>query len=225
MRPRIPPSLLLAGLLALVPRAGEAQSDSYYSVRPGDKVTIEVFSSAGQRIDVVVGERVVDRNGEIHLPFVGTIRAQGLDENALRNLLIETYGAFYPDPVVNVRVELRVNITGAVPRPGQYYLHPTATIIDAITLAGGTNPEYSVTAQVYPANAKEVRLLRDGQRYTLNFHPNEATPETLNLRIQSGDWIHVPTRTQSFIRDQIMLWGGVVSFISGVTTLILVATR
>lgn len=223
MIPRIPALSLLAGLLALAPGGGSAQEDSGYSIRPGDRVTVEVFSSAGQRIDVVAGERVVDRTGQIHLPYVGAIRVQGLDENALRGVLVTAYGGFYPEPVVNVKVELRVNITGAVPRPGQYYLNPTATIIDAMAQAGGTNPELSVTSQVYPSNPREIRLVRDGERYVLNLHPAEADPQTLALRIQSGDWIHVPTRAQSVIRDQVVLWGGVVSLLSGIATLILVA--
>ena len=212
-------------LLALTPAIGSAQQEASYSIRPGDRITLEVFSSAGQKIDVVAGPRVVDRNGDIHLPFIGTFRAQGLDQNSLRGAMVAAYGAFYPDPVVNVNVELRVNITGAVGRPGQFYFDPTTRIVDALAHAGGTGVEFALYGSAIPANSREIRLIRDGRSVIINLHPADATQAALELRIQSGDWIHVPPQPRSAVRDDILFWGSVVSLISGVASLVLLATR
>lgn len=225
MRSRTHPLLLLAGLFALAPVTSAAQQASSYAIRPGDRITLEIYSSAGQKIDVVAGERVVDRNGEIHLPFIGTFRAQGLDQNSLRGAMAAAYGAFYPNPVVNVKVELRVNVTGAVGRAGQYYVDPTARVVDVLAEAGGTGTEFAMYGNVIPSNPRQVRLIRDGQSFILNLHPAEATQEALELQVQSGDWIHVPPQPRSATRDNILFWGSVVSLFSGVASLILLATR
>lgn len=225
MRTRIPPFLLLAPLLALAPALATAQQESSYAIRPGDRITLEIFSSAGQKIDVVAGERVVDRNGEIHLPFIGTFRAQGLDQNSLRSAMVAAYEAYYDGPVVNVKVELRINITGAVGRPGQYYVDPTSRVVDALAVAGGTGVEFAMFTNIIPSNPREVRLVRDGQSFILNLHPAEATQEALELQVQSGDWIHVPPQPRSATRDNILFWGSIVSLLSGVASLILLATR
>ena len=78
---------------------------------------------------------------------------------------------------------------------------------------------------VIPANPREIRLIRDGQSFIFNLHPAEATQEAMDLQVQSGDWIHVPPQTRSATRDNILFWGSIVSLLSGVASLVLLATR
>jgi polysaccharide export outer membrane protein len=221
MSSRIRSSLLVAGILVLLPLPAQAQEEVAYTLRPGDKVTLEVFTSAGDKVDVVAGERILDRNGDVYLPYVGTVRAAGLDQNSLREVLVAGYSVFYAEPVVNVKVQLRVNVTGAVPRPGQYFLDPTSTILDAMAAAGGANIEFAPTGNVIPSEARRVQLVREGVRQVLNFHPSEVTDETLRLRIRSGDWVHVPPDTKTAVRDEVLFWGGLISLTSSVITLVL----
>jgi protein involved in polysaccharide export with SLBB domain len=217
--------LLLAGLLAWGPQAARSQQASAYVLQPGDKVTIDVFTSAGARVDVVGGERILDRNGDIYLPYLGTVHASGLDQVSLRDVLVAGFGGFYAEPVVNVKVQLRINITGAVPRPGQYFMDPTATLMDALSQAGGANAEYAVTGSQIPSDPRHVQLVRAGERRTLNFHPAEIAEETLQLVVRSGDWIHVPAQKRTGVRDEVMFWGSLISFVSGVISLVLLVNR
>ena len=212
---------MVAGLLALQPFPALAQEEVAYALRPGDKVTVEVFTSAGDKVDVVAGERILDRNGDVFLPYVGTLRAAGLDQNSLREVLVAGYAAFYAEPVVNVKVELRVNVTGAVPRPGQFFMDPTTTLIDALSIAGGSNPEYAVVGTQIAGDPRRVRLAREGVRTVLNLHPAEISEETLHMRVRSGDWLHVPPETKTAVRDQVLFWGGLISLTSSVVTLVL----
>jgi protein involved in polysaccharide export with SLBB domain len=221
MRSRVH-SLLGFALLFHAPLAAQELG---YTVRPGDRVTVEVFTAAGEPVDVVSGERILDRNGDLFLPYVGTVHASGLDEISIRELLTEEYGRFYDDPVVSVDVQLRVNITGAVGRPGQYFLDPTATLVDAVAQAGGTGPELAVNTFQLPANPAQVRLVRDGQAYSVNLRPDDITPETAGMRVRSGDWIHVPPQDRSRIRDEITFWGSLVSFATSVAALIILTGR
>lgn len=219
-------ALLALGLgIGLLASSLTAQAEDAYVLRPGDKVTVEVFTAAGEKVSVVEGERILDRNGDVYLPYVGTIRAAGRDQNTLRELLVREYNRFYADPVVDVNVELQVNVTGAVRVPGRYFLDPTARIFDAVAAAGGANLEYATTALQIPSDQRRVQLVRDGERMILNLHPAEVTDETLRMRINSGDWVHVPAEDRTAVRDQILFWGSLVSFASGVASLIVLLGR
>lgn len=211
-------SLLLTALLTSAPLAAQ---EAGYSIRPGDRITVDVFTAAGQKVDVVTGQRILDRNGTVYLPYVGSIHAAGRDENALREELIQRYSSFYDEPVVNVKVELRVNITGSVGRPGQYFFDPTATIIDALSEAGGPTSEIAVNSFQIPSDQRSVRLVRDGQTVILNVRADEITPEVIGMRVRSGDWLHVPARERSRIRDEVTFWGSITSFAASIIALIL----
>jgi protein involved in polysaccharide export with SLBB domain len=211
--------------LLLTPPISAQDTSSPYALRAGDRVTIDVFTAAGQRVDVVSGARIVDREGAMYLPYVGSVDAAGLDEARLRDELEKLFGSFYDQPVVNVKVELRVNVTGSVGRPGQYYLDPSATIIDALSEAGGAASEIALNTIQIPADQSQVRLVRDGTTTILNVRPDEIRPEVIQMRVHSGDWIHVPARRRSRVRDELTFWGSVVSFATGIATLIILANR
>jgi protein involved in polysaccharide export with SLBB domain len=225
MSPRVHRALLLAGLLWWAPSAAWSQQDPRYSLQPGDKVTIEVFTAAGARLDVVGGERILDRDGDLFLPYVGTVHAAGLDQTSLRDLLVTGYAGFYADPVVNVKVQLRINITGSVPRPGQYFMDPTATIMDALAQAGGVNPEYAAAGGQRPADPRHVQLVREGERTVMNLHPAEITDETLRILVRSGDWVHVPMQHRTAVRDQVLFWTNLLSLTAGVVSLVILIGR
>ncbi len=72
-------------------------------------------------------------------------------------------------------------------------------------------------------NPSAVRLVRDGQTIILDLRPETADPRVLAMRIQSGDWIHVPPRPRSRFRDEIQFWGSLVSlFTSMVAAVVLI---
>jgi protein involved in polysaccharide export with SLBB domain len=216
-------SLLVFALLLVAPVS--AQEVATYAIRPGDRVTLDVFTAAGERVDVVSGSRIIDRNGALYLPYVGSVHAAGLDETALREELTRRYGTFYDQPVINVKVELRVNVTGSVGRPGQYYLDPSATVIDALAEAGGPSSELAVNTYQIPSDQSRVRLVRDGQTFELNVRPDEITPEVIQMRIHSGDWLHVPARKRSRVRDELTFWSTVTSFVTSVVVLVILVNR
>lgn len=202
-----------------------AEAQERYGIRPGDRLTTQLFTAAGEEVDVVAGERIVDRNGEVFLPFVGSLRVEGLDETGLRTLLAGQYASFYADPVVDVEVELRINVTGAVSSPGLYFLDPTATIADAVARAGGVTPEFAVISTALPSDPTRVQLVRDGELLILNLQPSEVSQTTLEMRIQSGDWINVPFQERSGLRTEIQFWGSVVSLVASAAGLVYFLTR
>ena len=218
-------TLFPLSFLVALPLPGAARSDpnaSAYSLQPGDRIEIELYTDAGVELTVVGGERTVDEGGEVFLPFVGSLRVMGMRQAELRDTLKIMYEEFYAEPVLHVQVSLSIRVTGSVYTAGRYYLEPTSTLLDALTVAGGMTPELTGPGVAnIPSDQSRVRLVRDGVSHVLNFRPDEVTDSVLNMPIRSGDWIHVPNRARSRVRDELQFWGSVMSFVFNLVAIII----
>lgn len=193
------------------------------AVQPGDRVRVSMFTAAGERLDEVSGTRTVDRNGRLFLPYVGQVAVAGLEASDIRELLVERYSDFYSNPVVDVETEIRVNVTGAVRQPGNYFLAPTSTLVDALSTAGGTASEIESGGLGVAADPSAVRLVRRGSpNRTLDLRPQEADSVVLNMRIRSGDWLHVPPRGRSRWRANLQLASSFLSVVGSIAALIII---
>ena len=195
-----------------------------YGVRPGDEITIRVFTSAGAQLQEISGVRVVDPGGYLYLPYLGSVGVSGLSAPQIRALLEEEYSLLYANPVVEVVSRLKVNVTGAVRAPGHYLLDPSSSLIDALAKAGGVASE--VDFGYYAASDPEnSRFVRNGELFVLDLRPNTSDPSVFSLPVQSGDWIHIPISERSRIREQVQFWGGIVSLaLSSVALILLVGS-
>ena len=151
---------------------------------PGDVLDIVYFGR-----EELSGEFPIDEAGEIQYPLAGKVRVEGLTGDEAAALLTERMTPFFNNPEISVIALIRVNVLGAVVRPGIYPLNPTYNIFDAIGSAGGPSRE---------ANFEEILLARGGDYYVID------TRETLQLGrslsqvgIQSGDIIVVPERSRA----------------------------
>jgi len=216
-------SVLLSAALLLPSGLGgqEGLRDVNYGVRPGDEVEIRVFTAAGAQLQEVSGTRVVDPNGQLYLPYIGTVSVEGMSATDIREMLAGEYARLYSDPVVEAVSRLKVNVTGAVRTPGHYLLDPSSTLIDALAEAGGISSELDVGYQG-ASDPERARLVRGTEVHILDLRPETSDPELFNLPVQSGDWIHIPIEEQSRIREQVQFWGGVFSMLaSGISLIIL----
>lgn len=221
--------MALLALLALAPGLGAqepADDEPYsYAIRPGDQVQIAVFTAAGERLQQVAGERIVDRRGRLFLPLVGTLNVEGMTAAAVRETLVRSFSEFYDDPVVDLTVRLKVNVTGAVRTPGHYYVDPSSTVVDALAVAGGTGTEFQFTTTGTAADASRVRVVREGEQIVLDLRPEETTEETLEFEIQSGDWIYVPPRARSRIRDHLSFASSILTVVGSLAGIVVLLTR
>lgn len=206
--------VLPGGLAAQVPA-----DDSEPGVRPGDRVTVGFYTASGDRPAEINGLRLVDRNGTIFMPFIGSVEVEGLTADGIREALIELYRPYFSEPVVTVDTELRVNVTGTVMQPGHYFLDPAMTIIDAIAHAGGSQSEVDARGLGVAADPSNVKLIREGRTLTLDLRPGFVTAEVMAMHIQSGDWLYVPPQSRSRLREEIQFWGSFVSLLTGVVGL------
>src|SRR5688572_27134776 len=135
--------LAMVALGLCIPARARAQAADY-GVQPGDEVETNFYTAGGEQLASVQGSRLVDREGNVFFPYIGTVRVQGLDAGEIRSLLLQKFEPFYKDPVITANVRLRVNITGVVGAPGHYLLDPTSTIVDALATAGGAGSDVTV---------------------------------------------------------------------------------
>ena len=81
---------------------------------------------------------LVDKNGEVELPFIGKIKLSGLTTAEARDTIAKAADKLFNDPIVNVRlVNFKITVLGEVNRPSTYVMpSEKVTLFDAIGLAG-----------------------------------------------------------------------------------------
>ncbi|MDT8369001.1 MAG: polysaccharide biosynthesis/export family protein [Longimicrobiales bacterium] len=218
MRRSTPGLALIAAALALSAPLAAQQEASAYGVEGGDQLTITFFTSAGEEIREIAGERTVGRDGNIFLPFLGTVRVEGMDAQVIRELLVERYAPYFENPVIDVEVRLRVSVTGAVGRPGNFFVDPTTTLVDLIAEAGGAS-EFAINTDRVIADASQVRLVRDGTTRIIDFRADSLDRDRALAPVESGDWLYVPFAQRSRFREEISFWGSIVGLITSVVIL------
>ena len=70
-----------------IPQVTELPALTKRGLQPGDQLVIAFYTAAGAELQEVSGERTIDDNGEIFLPFLGTVSVLGIDVQAIRELL------------------------------------------------------------------------------------------------------------------------------------------
>jgi polysaccharide export outer membrane protein len=128
---------LQSGELA-VPDATTLRAAGDLRVAPLDILDIRVFG-----VPELNGEYQVGPEGELRMPLIGVVRADGLTSFQLASELERRFGErFIQDPqvIVQVTTEERTQITveGAVDKPGIYPIAGALTLLQAVALSGGT---------------------------------------------------------------------------------------
>ena len=81
---------------------------------------------------------LVDRNGQVELPFVGKIKLSGLTTSGAQEAIRKEADKLFNSPIVNVRfVNFKITVLGEVTRPSTYVMpSEKVTLFDAIGMAG-----------------------------------------------------------------------------------------
>lgn len=135
----------------------------------------------------------VRSDGKISLPLVGEVQATGRTPLKLEQEIAARLKNYIAEPEVTVIVQQinsqKFNILGMVNRAGSYPISNSATVLDAIALAGGFKDF---------AKQKAIYVLRqnpDGSQSRLPFNYKEVVKgknPAQNVRLQPRDTIVVP---------------------------------
>jgi polysaccharide export outer membrane protein len=135
----------------------------------------------------------VRSDGKISLPLVGEVQATGRTPLKLEQEIAAKLKNYIAEPEVTVIVQQinsqKFNILGMVTKPGSYPISNSATVLDAIALAGGFRDF---------AKQKSIYVLRqnpDGTQARLAFNYKEVVKgknPAQNIKLQPRDTIVVP---------------------------------
>ncbi len=150
-----------------------------YRLRSGDTLIIHLRTTQLEQI-----ESLVDENGDVKLPFIGTVRAAGFTASELEDRIQKDYveKKIYRYLTVHVLVPTRSYfVRGEVRGPGRFSLVGSVTVLQAIATAGGYTDFADLT---------DVRLTRGDKTVRLNAKDIERNPEK-DIEIEAGDVIVV----------------------------------
>ncbi len=108
-----------------------------YKIGASDLLAIKVFQA-----DELSQSVRVDPRGNISMPLIGSVRAEGLSQFQLQRAIAQKLKASYlQNPQVTVSIEeftkQRVTVEGEVRKAGVYPIQGEITLLQAIALAGG----------------------------------------------------------------------------------------
>ena len=186
MRSAIVSSVLLFSLL-LISHPCYCGPDSVYSIGIDDVLDISVLQPEKLQTTVTVSP-----DGSITFPYLGNVKAAGMSLSEIRDAIQDGLaGGYMKYPVVAVSLKesrsRKIFVYGEVARPGDYPLEANATVLRAITTAGGFNKFGSAKVRV-------LRLNKDKPGYqTVRVNINAIMNGSANkdIVLEPGDIIVV----------------------------------
>ena len=150
-------------------------------------------------------------------PLVGSVKAEGINTSELENSIKKSYsGKYIKNPDVTVTVEeyrsAPVVVTGAVTRPGVYYLRGNrSTVLEILSKADSLKPEAGDTVLIIRGGeqADETGIARAEELKKDSFRGELITVDLeqlvdrgdlrMNLWVKGGDIVSVPPRERAYV--------------------------
>jgi len=171
-----------------------------YRIGPHDRLQITVWDHpelndpGGEKILPELAGKVVQDDGTIFYPYVGTVRVADKTVPEVRDMLSQELSKYFKKVKLDVRVlsflAHKVSVVGEVKYPGvQSMVDAPLTVAEAISRAGG------VTAE---ADLSHVTLSRGDKLYPIDLLAlYEQGNNGQNLTLTDGDVLNVPDRQNS----------------------------
>lgn len=130
---------------------------------------------------------IIDKEGNIDFPVLGSLKIDGLSPSEVKVLLKERLGDYLKNPIINIRLKnFTVTILGEVNRPGTYPVNgEQITIFEALGLAG------DLTIKGMRENIKVIRDFNGTKVYnTIDLRSKKALESSVYYLTQN-DVIYV----------------------------------
>lgn len=208
-----------------------AALDAQLSV--GDKLRVGILNGEDFSADVEI-----DANGQIYLPYLPPINAQGLTLSVLKQRISQTLVNEQLMQASSVRVNIspiawapvEVTVLGSVFEPGQHFINQKSdteikdddkshsgdqasdrTIAAALRASGGGRPD---------ADIRQVRVIRGQQHFLLDLSGVISGTQVPRFLLSAGDQIFVPSSRHfedKLVRPSQITAPGIRVFISNLT--------
>jgi polysaccharide export outer membrane protein len=180
---RLPPSVSQNPQTFAAPDTPDRSSvGANYRLGALDTITVSVFQVAD-----VSGDYQIDPTGNINMPLIGGVDAEGKTLAEVQSAIRTSLGARYlqnPDVRVEIKsaVSQRFTVEGAVNQPGIYPLTGDLTLVQALATAKGPNGDAVVSRVVIfrkirgqrQAAAFDMRLIRSGRMPDPTIYGNDV---------------------------------------------------
>jgi protein involved in polysaccharide export with SLBB domain len=155
-----------------------------YVLGPGDGLNVDLWGSVSQRL-----HRVVDREGRLSLPEIGSIQVAGHSLGDVQRMVQAALRSQFRMVEADVSLDrlraVRVYVVGDVQRPGAYDVSSLSTPLNALYQAGGPTSRGSMrVVKHYRGN----QLVESVDLYGLLLHGVQSEMQ----RLESGDTLLVP---------------------------------
>jgi protein involved in polysaccharide export with SLBB domain len=155
-----------------------------YLVAPGDEVLLTLWGSVDADLRLVV-----DRDGRISVPRVGTIQIAGVRNADLQTVVERRVAQVFKNFQLSVSLGqlrgIRVFVTGFVAKPGTYTVSALSTVVGALVRAGGPSAAGSF---------RQVELKRGSAPPVARFDLYDLLlkgDRSADRIVQAGDVVHV----------------------------------
>lgn len=155
-----------------------------YVIGPGDEIDVKVWGSIEFNT-----RQLVDRDGRITLPQIGSfgiagIRVDKLDET-LKRQIGRIYKGFEVSGTLSRIRSIQIYVVGNAKKPGAYTVSGMSTLISALFDASGPSQNGSM---------RKIRLIRDGKEISqIDLYEFIKNGESVgNVKLMSGDVIQIP---------------------------------
>jgi polysaccharide export outer membrane protein len=136
--PKVQPGDILSIYISSLNPAASSFFNPYSTVPiTGDPSTGTVSNGSPQVSQTAPGF-LVDVNGMIELPLIGTVKIAGLATTEVRDMIKSRLKTYLKEPTVNVRfLNYKISVMGEVSRPSVYVIpNEKVTLPEALSLAG-----------------------------------------------------------------------------------------
>lgn len=166
-----------------------------FTLGPGDQVQVEIIGRANSRADLTVGP-----DGKIYFDLLPGVDVWGLTIGKTKQLLEKQLEQFNAGAQVSVTLRSvgskYIWMLGALDRPGLYPTTAPMTLLEALSLAGGTRKSRSAVTTVDISDLRHAFVMRAGQVLPVNFQNLlEQGDMSQNIYLQADDFVYVPSGT------------------------------
>jgi polysaccharide export outer membrane protein len=170
---------------------------STYNTKPGG---IQQPTGSGG-IQQPTGSRV-DGEGNIQMPFLGTIHVGGMTLPQIQNRIRESVVKYIKDPWVIVEVgdykSHPLYLLGEFMNPGVFYMDRPMNLLQGIALGGGYDTKTGVDK--VGADLSSARLIRDKKTVPVDINDLLTKgDQRQNVWLKSGDTIYIPDTRNQFV--------------------------
>jgi len=168
-------------------------SPDLFTLGPGDEIEIEMLGTANSRTALTIGP-----DGKIYFNLLPGVDIWGLTIAQAKALLEKELEKYVSMPQVSISLRSvgskYIWVLGKVGRPGIYPATGPMTLLEAISLAGGTAQSASQVTTTELADLKHAFVVRKGQALPVDFSKllNEGDM-TQNIYLQPDDFVYVPS--------------------------------